>query len=453
MKFLALGLLATGLVFAGSNDLTHRPRSFNAHSGKAVFTDFTEAFYKITYDVPNQKAWVVAKIKFDMPEEGFPIFDSVVDPTYVRLDGKTVTAIETETPNEETFLRVVNTLTSRGQHEMEIQVPITEGVAFKEGEVRSAFWTTDLEDRSFLESYIPANFEYDQVKMIFDVTFIGVKEAQIIYTNGVSQRKTNSSYRITYPDYFTSSSLYFHTLPKSGAVDIRFSLKSIDGRDIPAVAYITKPQWSDSDASLLKLKRMITEVFQELEGDFGPFPHPSITVYNAGSGGMEYCGATMTSQSALGHEFFHSYFARGVMPANGNSGWLDEALASWRDEGYLSLARMTGSSQMSSHEHYTRSTDRMAYKFGERFMRHMDYKVRSKGGLKPFLRHMVEFKKFSPLFVEEFIQEMDKFFGMSFESDFKKYTYGQKNFVETDIKSAPHKHHQKMSIAELKNFL
>src|SRR5690606_20330699 len=134
-----------------------------------------------------------------------------------------------------------------------------------------------------------------------------------------------------------------------------------------------------------------------------------------------------TSLSALGHEMFHFYFARGVMPANGNSGWLDEALASWRDEGYQSSKTMSGTSRMSNRPYYTRTTDRAAYSFGERFMRYMDEKLSLKGGLKPFMRYMVERRSKAPLFVEEFIKEMEGFYGVAVEEDFKKFTYGVQN--------------------------
>jgi hypothetical protein len=77
-------------------------------------------------------------------------------------------------------------------------------------------------------------------------------------------------------------------------------------------------------------------VMQELEQTFGAYPHETLLVYctGASSGGMEYAGAAMTSQAALGHEITHSWFARGVMPANGSAGWIDEAIARWRDLGY-----------------------------------------------------------------------------------------------------------------------
>ncbi|MBA2404559.1 MAG: hypothetical protein H0V66_07300 [Bdellovibrionales bacterium] len=446
--FIALMLFAT-LAIAGDNDKLHTPKSFSANGRKAVFADFTEATYHINYDIASKKASVKAEIKLETSEAGFPIFDSVVAPTSVSFDGATVTTIETKTPNNETTLRLINKLAQAGVHTLTVEVPLTSLVEFSTDGVKSAFWTSDLDERKFLERYMPANFEFDQVKMTFLVKFIGAKNKQIIYTNGnVTEVETNS-FKITYPNYYTASSIFFHAVPQGATTEQRFTLKSIDGREIPAVVYFTKSSWS---ASLDKLKAKTTEVFHELESDYGAFPHPSITVLQAGMGGMEYCGATMTDFSALGHELFHSYFARGVMPANGNAGWVDEALASWRDDGYQSLSTLSGSSGMSSHAYYTRTTDKAAYSFGERFMSYLDGKLQSKGGLKPFMRHMVDKKVFSPFFVEEFIKEMSDFYGVSLEADFKKYTYGSGNDFSQNLKAKSHIH-RKMTIEEMQNFL
>jgi len=452
MKFFLIGLLASSFALASSNDLTHRPKSFSTSNGKAVFADFTEAVYKITYDVTEKKASVQALIKFNLPEAGLPIFDSVSVPTSIELDGIKVSVIETQTPSNETSLRMINKNTKEGGHELMISVPLTELVEFTGTGVKSAFWTSDLSSREFLELYMPANFEFDQVKMTFIVKYIGATSKHVIYTNGVTESLGDWTYKISYPEYYTASSIFFHTVPEGSTNELRFSLKSVDGRDVPAVVYTAKSAWGGGK-DLEALKSETAEVFHELEGDYGAFPHPSITVYNAGSGGMEYCGATMTSRSALGHELFHSYFARGMMPANGNSGWLDEAFASWRDEGYQTLTTLSGSSMMSGHPYYTRTTDRDAYSFGERFMRYMDGRVKAKGGLKPFMRRVIDQRVFQPLFVEEFIKEMGEFYGTSFESDFKKFTYGPKNFDIGISKSLSNKHHQKMTLKELREHL
>lgn len=449
MKIFILLSLVASLAFASENDQVHRPNSFPVASGKAVFADFTEANYTITYDVTKKLAKARAEIKLEISEEGFPIFDSVTAPTSVRFDGKEVSSIETKTPANETTLRLVNKLAAVGEHTLEIELPIATLVEFAEGGVKSAFWTSDLDERKFLERYMPANFEFDQVKMTFNVEFIGTKNKQVIYTNGVVTEKSANSYQISYPEYYTASSIFFHTVPAGATNELRFTLKSIDGREIPAVVYFSRSSWN---TNLERLKSKTTEVFHELESDYGAFPHPSITVLQAGMGGMEYCGATMTDFSALGHELFHSYFARGVMPANGNAGWVDEALASWRDDGYQTLSTLSGSSGMSSHPYYTRTTDKAAYSFGERFMSFLDGKLKSKGGLKPFMRYMVDKKVFSPFYIQEFIKEMSDFYGVSLEADFKKYTFGSGDNFGQSLKSKSHIH-RKMSIEEMQKFL
>lgn len=450
MKILFIFTLLASFAMAGENDKLHRPKSFNYSNGKAVFADFSEANYHITYDAVQKKAFVRAEIKFETEEAGFPIFDSVEAPTKIILNEKEVSATETKTPSNETTLRVIDQLTKAGKHTLAVEVPLSSLVEFGSDGVKSAFWTSDLSERKFLERYLPANFEFDQVKMTFFVKVIGAKNKQVIYTNGVMSTVDHETTKISYPAYYTSSSVYFHLTTQDSMKELRFTLKSVDGREIPAVVYFAKSSWG---RSLEKLKNSTTEIFHELEGDYGAFPHPSVTVYQEGMGGMEYCGATMTSFSALGHELFHSYFARGVMPANGNSGWIDEALASWRDEGYKTSSTLSGSSGMSSHPYYTRTTDRAAYSFGERFMRFLDGKLKSKGGLKPFMRYMVDKKVFSPIFVEEFIQEMNEFYGVSLTEDFQRYTFGKGNNFSQEHKVKEHPIHRKMDPKELQKYL
>lgn len=449
MKFLFLSVLLTGFAFAGNNDLTHRPKSFSTRAGKAVFVDFTEANYTINYDIAGESASAVADITLSVVEEGFIVFDSVEDPTSIKLDGKTVSATLQKTPNNETTVRVLDTLASAGTHKLSVTVPLKELVEFTSGGVKSAFWTSDLDERNFLERYLPASFEYDQVKMNFTVNFQGGKAEQIIYTNGMVKEKSKTNFSISYPKHFTVSSVFFHTVPKGETNEVRGSFRSIDGRDIPVVVYNKASSWTGT-AGLERLKNKAELVFRELEGDYGAWPHAQLIIYNAGMGGMEYCGATMTDTGAVGHEMFHSYFARGMMPANGNSGWLDEALASWRDNGYPRSSSLSGSSGMSSHPYYTRITDQAAYSFGARFMAYLDGKLAEKGGLKSFMRHVTDKRIFAPLFVEEFSQELSAFSGIDVGGDFKKYTYGNKSSA---VEKSENPVHRKMSLAELRKHL
>lgn len=453
MKLFLVGLLLTTFALA-NNDLTHRPKSFSTRYGKAAFVDFQEANYDITYDITARKAYAVATIKFNMVEEGRPVFDSYESPDSVFLNGEQVTSSKVDTPNNETTVRIVDkVLSANTSHTLTIKITISALVDFSRGTVKSAFWMSDLQERKFLERYLPANLEFDRVKMTINVNYIGATTKHIVYSNGEITETSPSSYKIVYPEYYTASSLYFHTVPEGATEELRFTLKSVDGREIPVVVYFSKN--SRDHVSLIELKNETTAIFHELEGDYGAWLHPSITVYNAGSGGMEYCGATITSYEALGHELTHSYFARGVMPANGNAGWIDEAIASWRDKGYKSLESLKGSSTMSARAYYTRYTDSNAYSFGENFMRYLNNKFSSQGGLKPFLRFMVENRAFSPIFVQDFVGEMNFFYTTSVNEDFKRYTYNNKNPTTYPNKLNESKHpiHHKMTEAELKKHL
>jgi hypothetical protein len=447
-KFLALALVASVSAFAKAP--ANLPKSFTTGSSKAVFVDFKTANYHVVYDGAKKAASVVATIEFESFEKGSPVFDLVAEPTSVVLDNESVSAPLVKTPSSETTVRVINKEVAKGNHTLVVSAPLTALVTFADSGVKSAYWTSDLSERNFLERYMPANLEFDTVKMNLTIEFKNLNSAaQKIYTNGVV-KGAGDKIEISYPDYFNCSAIFFHTTPKDAVNEISFTYKSKDGRDLPVVIYAAKSAWTGM-SNLERFKKSTIEILDELEADYGPFPHPTVTIYNAGSGGMEYQGATMTDFGALGHELHHSYFARGVMPANGNSGWMDEAIASWRDNNYPTLSSLSGSSRMSSRAYYTRTTDTAAYSFGARFMAYLDGKFKNQGGVKAYLRHMLEQKLFQPLSIDEYIDEMSSFYGVSVREDFKRYTFGtSNNFMKA---KGEHSVHRKMSLTELQNYL
>lgn len=290
--------------------------------------------------------------------------------------------------------------------------------------------------------------------MTFNLHFKNLKDKQHIFSNGELKWTSETDAQVTFPDYFTVNSLYFHTTPVGSVDKVETNFKSVNGRDIPVVLYTAKA--ANSATIMNTLMRIATRTFHELEGDYGAFPHSTLTIYNAnlssmGLGGMEYAGATVTSEGALEHELFHSYFARGMTPANGNAGWIDESLASWRDNGYNRLANMFGTSQMAAHETYTRKTDAAAYGFGARFMAFLDNKFASKGGLKPFMNKLLEKKLFTPIFTEEFIKEMELFYGEDLKAIFNQYVFNKS--AEKGKMPEINPPHRKMSQAELESIL
>lgn len=439
--------LTTQLVFAKSEIVL--PSSFQSGAKKITFVDFIEATHNITYDLTKKIAFTKSVITFRQEEVGFPVIDLVETPTSVVLNEISVSSFVATTPLRETQIRVIDKELSPGTHSITLEAPITTLVDFRNNSLKSAFWYTDLNDRSFLEQYLPANLEFDQTPVVFNIEFIGLTQKQKIYANGDVKWHSDTQASVTFPNYFTASSFFFHTAPEGSFLEIDYEYPSINGRSLPIKIYTPLNAGSNQ---LTKGKENLANILAELEANFGAFPHPNLLVYlslpSFGLGGMEYSGATVTSMEALSHEIFHSYMARGLMPANGNAGWVDEALASWRDSGYPSRSSLSSSVNLSNAGPYIRKTNRAAYTHGANFMSLLNFKLKDKGGLKPFLKSQFEKNMFTTFTISSFIESMEEFFETALMPDFQKHTYKGRNlsFVESP-------YHRKLTMTELQQLL
>jgi hypothetical protein len=406
-------------VFASINDA---PPSFNYQNDKAIFIDFENANYEITYDLTSKRAEVYSLIEFESLSEGFPIFDLVQDPTEVVLDGK---IIQTETiadPDNSSTFRIMKDKIYPGKHELRVKHALITNVIYSDSGIGSGFWMSDLTDRKYLEQYLPTNLEFDQYQMR---SVVKVKNAEgiphTIKTNGTLSKISENHFEIIYPDFYTTSSMFFHLFPEKTAINnVQFYYPSIDGRMIPVDIY--------TGYNADEFVRDTKIILEELETDYGPFPHNQVIIYgNNLSGGMEYSGATSTSLKALGHELFHSYHARGLMPASGNSGWMDEAIARWRDNRYPLIDKLNyESTQLAGHSPWTRKTDRMAYTEGSAFLSWIGYRMNENGiSMKTFLRDYFQKYKYTSVTTELFNKEMSHASGLNLTPEFMKYIYGK----------------------------
>lgn len=305
---------------------------------------------------------------------------------------------------------------------------------------------SDLSDRRYLEQYLPTNLEYDQYQNNFEVKIINTDTEHVLYTNGAVRELSKNNWSVTYPDTYTASSIFYHMTKKDLIPETKSIYKSIDGRSIPVTVYTTLGKGRFMNATL--------GILAELEQDYGPWPHQQLIVYGAGAGGMEYCGATITSFSALGHELTHSYFARGIMPAHGNSGWVDEAIASWRDGGYRSYSESSLSrTRMAGHSVYQRTTDRNAYSKGMRFIGFLHKKFEEKESFKIFLKSFFETKKFKPFKTHEFRSAVENYYNTSLAREFDTYIYGKKGVEETKGPEQENIYHPRLNKQQLLDLL
>lgn len=449
-KWISLGLLClTGQALA---NLHLAPPDFDIKSNRAVFVDFKKAHYEITFDQYRRKATVKTRIEFEQTKAGMPLFDLVPAINSANINGENVKVASIRLPNS-SQARLIEKNLAPGNYVVEMSNAFKENVEFMDDYrfVKAAFWIRDLKDRLFMEQYIPSNFEFDQYQMTFDVKFVGTElENQDIYTNGVMKKVAKNHYRIDFPSYFTVSCPYFHVTGKnSGIKRADFTYKSISGRNIPMTVY---SPWSSRTK---KFKAEAIRVMQELEADYGPWAHPTFVAYGTlpGLGGMEHSGATVTSFAALDHEMLHSYFAKGVMPANGNSGWIDEAIASWRDNGYQRLMTpgFTGSN-IGAQSVYKRNTDDRSYKLGSAFMAYLDYRLQDMGGLKAFLRGYFAAFKHTVVTTEHFKNNLEFWSGINFDEDFNRYILNN-DIVQPPKALEQNPYHPEMSAKDLRSIL
>jgi hypothetical protein len=439
-----------------ASDLDASPPSFNLDLGnsklRAVYIDIQKAEYHLEVQFEARKVLATSTLTFVTAERGAPMFDLVPSPSQVFLDGEAVEVSSVQDPDRRSRFRVALRQVEPGTHELRMTHSLTHNVEFDGEGVRMAFWMSDLSDRTYLEQYLPTNFEYDHMAMDLTLNLASLPKPHVLYTNGEQTREGANRLRIQFPEGYTASSIYFHLTPGGRFSELKGLFPSADGREIPIVIYT-------QDQDLTVYMEQTLRYLKELEGDYGPFPHPRLVIYGGGWGGMEYCGATITELFALGHELTHSYFARGVMPTHGDSGWIDEAIASWRDAGYRRMGRPSFRSNMGRQSPYKRDTDRRAYREGRDFVGFLDGLFNPLGGMKPMLKKLKETYLFASITSEQFRNFLEEESNMNLQSEFDRYIYDVSAPVQPldsqkpKSKAAVNPYHVKLSPEQLRSLL
>ena len=384
----------------------YRPPSVSFNEGEKLvtFVDFQKAHYRIIYDVHKKKAEVTSKIQFKQFEKGFPVIDLVPK-------AKNLKAVKLPGAGR---VKHLTTSLEPGLHSVIIRHELKLFTKFRQGTARSAFWTVDRLGRFFLERYLPSNLEFDQYPISLEIIIRGAEKDQEIFTNGEVKRIAENHFKITTPEYFNTSSFFFHLTQKNVFKKKKIYFHSIDGRVIPIVIYGKK--------QLDEFQKVTVKTLKKLEKDYGPWPHPKLVIFRVPFGGMEYAGATYSNLNALPHELLHSYFGRGTMPANGNAGWFDEAIARWADDGYPVYFREDlKPRQLASYSPYRRKTDWSSYKWGARFLGYLDNKLKVQGGMRAFLKEWINKYKHKIYTNDDIVLEINNFFNTDVSPDFDRY--------------------------------
>ena len=419
------------------SDLLYAPPSFhNANRQRVVFVDFLHAKYSIEFDCKTRQATAFSKIVFQAESHGHALFLLNQPHGSVILDEHIVALEHEESIDKEGYAKILSQPVQAGRHTLTIESKIKRKQGRKSQRRKPVKWLkgrsalecvfhmSDLAPQGgFLERYLPSNYNFDHFEMTFDVRVKNSDERHDVMCNGKKTRLSDNHWRIEFPSFFTSSCPWFHLGPLNDFEVLDKTFESSDDRLLPLIVYTIFP---DGDGPpLKKYLKKAKRVLHDLESAFGPFPHDSITIFAEKNrrGGMEYAGATATSFGVLRHELDHSYFATSAIPCDGNAGWMDEAIAKWGDKGYRTLRHEPPGrgAKLGGQSDYTRTTNGKAYTIGRRFVEHLDYVLRERGGMKPFLRKYATHKRHQSISAFEFQEMLEDFHGKSLQELFDKF--------------------------------
>ncbi len=412
----------------GANDYREWATSRTFFENGRAYTpaDFEQVNLDLKFSAPESVARGVSEIEFTAVSDGYAYFLSEADILNATLDGLPTQIQTRRDPDNVENLRVISAPLLQGtphRLRLEYQVPVSR-VGFTNGGVNFLTTMSDLGRGNFFEAYAPASFEFDAFALDLNLEIVGGSSPRphSIFANGNVTQSSATSWKISFPGHFTSSSFYVHLT--NTPVHVRTGTYQGQAALIPLTIYSRDSALAGDAISRLPA------LFQELESTYGPYAHSSFIAYISGSGGMEHSGATITSVSALGHELTHSWFARGVMPSDGRSGWIDEAIASWRDNGYF-RANQVGSrapTNLSRISAFQRFTVYNAYVDGRNLLSEIDFLFAAQGGLRPVLKDFYAAWKGKSIRVADFRFFLEEKSGINLGQLFQKYVYADTNF-------------------------
>lgn len=379
---------------------------------------------KLTFDTSTQKTKGASTIKFRVKKTGRPYFELQASTLKnLLLDTTTTTAISVTDPDgqNQSYWSIEQEMAPGEVHEVQFEYELPAGrVSFSNGGVGFLTDMTDLNGK-FFEYWGPTGFEGDAFALNLVLTLENSTSVHQLFTNGEVTGSGSKEWKITFPDFFSKSSFYVHLTNSTGLTVKRLTYKGLE-KEIPIEIY-------GSDSALVNSAVIeIPKLFKELEGDYGGYPHGKYLAYmNKSSGGMEYVGATITSLGSLDHELLHSWFARSVIPADGRSGWIDEAMASWRDYGYTKATSTLNRSptNLANYSPFRKTTPSNSYVDGRALMAELNREFDSIGGLKPVMKVFFQKYKNRVMTNEEFWSFLETQTGMELGPFNDRYAMGE----------------------------
>lgn len=319
-------------------DLAHAPLPRVVDGFPAVVIDIDTIDASVVLDGYSQSADVVVTVGFRVGEQaGMPIFDLRQNIVTAELDGVNVPPDQlahhdfgAESWSE---LRVLEReLAPCSTHtlllEYSLGVPDAEDTVPVEWDTTTAAvrWDLMLRDKypgRYLEQWFPANLIHDRFTFSLELTLQTDSDHTLI-TNGEVFELAPHHWQIEFPPYYTALSPMLVLWP-SAELTSQTTTEHLSNGQTVDIEIHRDNDVTDTMDSLLARSASALEEFIASTGDYAFGDRLTVFVWEITSRAMEYDAGTTTTPDALEHEIFHLWYGRGVKPALGRDGWLDEA--------------------------------------------------------------------------------------------------------------------------------
>ncbi|MFM9700268.1 hypothetical protein [Streptomyces europaeiscabiei] len=315
----------------------------------AVPIDIDSLTASIVFDCASGTASADATFVYTVgPTAGNPFFDLRQTVSQAWLDGAPIAADKVAHhpfgAGPFTDLRVVESPQGAGSvHTLRVRYPLAlpdsqlggsylPRIEWAPGpRLTFAFALSDLNRARYLEAWLPANLPFDQYSVDLDIRIDHTAVPHRVITNGSVTELAAHHWTVAFPARFSSvSPLLEIRAADTVEGDTGTATLPVSGRTVTIEAWRPAGSAVDLAGRIDETRALLVDN----ENTYGGYIHDDRYVaYFTGDGGMEYEGGTTTSAAALGHETFHSWFARGLKPAGQADGWWDEGFTAFHDEG------------------------------------------------------------------------------------------------------------------------
>lgn len=433
------------------------PPSFTVASTgkKAVFVKFESAIYSIKADVSKKLAIVTSTITFETQEGGYPLIDlshsEAITSMKLRdlnVSGGSLQPVgyaRVDSPDRITqYLMIDREVAGGGRYELEVTHRLRLGQGLDDGPPsllhmamgHAKHYRHKRTDRLFLERYLPANLEFDQHPVTLDVTLSGIDPHNplVLFTNGAVEpelvdHRAPAQFQVEFEPWYSCSCPFFFLGYEKSTKFATFVAKP-GATNIPITIFGDEKQ----EESFPDYEAQTKAALKLLHEKFGPLGFVEL-VLHAERHGVEYAAAAEVGGSNILHEMVHQYFGRGVLPADGNAGWIDEAIAHWVEIGCPSFDQPPGPRcDMGAVSPYRRVTDKRARTVGPLLLGYLDYLLKQidpKRGMEEFLKQFVYKRRTDSITCRDFEEELELFANKNspggpkhFADVFARHVYG-----------------------------